>query len=113
MPFTPGGQTAWVAPVRDHTGAELVLKVGWRHPKAEHEADGLRAWAGHGAVRVHAAERTADTIALLLERCRPGTPLAVRPEPEQDEVVAGLLRRLWIAPPAGSVVRPLQQMCEL
>src|SRR5215218_6057951 len=55
-PFQPGGQTAWVAPVRDRTGAELVLKVGWRHTEALHEADGLRAWAGLGAVRLHAAE---------------------------------------------------------
>src|SRR4051812_3792498 len=45
VPFEPGGQTAWVAPVRDRAGAERVLKVGWRHPEAEHEADGLRAWA--------------------------------------------------------------------
>jgi streptomycin 6-kinase len=112
-PFTPGGQTAWVAPVRDHTGAERVLKVAWRHPEAEHEADGLLAWAGHGAVRLHAAERTGDTSALLLERCRPGTPLAMVMEPEQDRVVARLLRRLWIAPPAGSVFRPLQDMCAL
>ena len=90
-----------------------MLKVGWRHPEAEHEADGLQAWAGHGAVRLHAAERTADTIALLLERCRPGTPLAVRPEPEQDEVVAGLLRRLWTrTPPTGSPFRPLRDMVD-
>jgi len=44
VPFEPGGQTAWVAPVRDRAGAERVLKVGWRHPEAEHEADGLRAY---------------------------------------------------------------------
>jgi streptomycin 6-kinase len=110
-PFVPGGQTAWVAPVRDRTGADRVLKVAWRHPEAEHEADGLRAWAGHGAVRLYATERTADTIALLLERCRPGTPLAGRPEPEQDAVVAGLLRRLWILPPAGHPFRSMEGMC--
>jgi streptomycin 6-kinase len=109
--FTPGGQTAWVAPVRDQTGAERVLKVGWRHPEAEQEADGLRIWAGHGAVRLYAAEDTADTSALLLERCCPGTPLAARPEPEQDEVVAGLLRRLWITPPDGHPFRSLGAMC--
>jgi len=111
MPFAPGGQTAWGAPVRDRAGSERVLKVAWRHPEAEHEADGLRAWAGLGAVRLHAVERTADTIALLLERCRPGTPLAARPEPEQDEVIAGLLRRMWIAPPAGYPFRSLAAMC--
>src|SRR5205823_11538588 len=56
-PFQPGGQTAWVAPARDADGDELVLKVGWRHPEALHEAEGLRAWAGRGAVRLHAAEQ--------------------------------------------------------
>jgi len=51
-PFQPGGQTAWVAPVRGATGAALVLKVAWCHPEAEHEADGLREWDGDGAVRL-------------------------------------------------------------
>jgi streptomycin 6-kinase len=32
--------------VRDRLGRDLVLKVGWMHMEAEHEADGLRAWAG-------------------------------------------------------------------
>ncbi|WP_167760406.1 aminoglycoside phosphotransferase family protein [Blastococcus sp. CT_GayMR16] len=111
-PFQPGGQTAWVAPVRDRAGAELVLKIGWAHPEAIDEADGLGVWSGHGAVRVHAAEQTHDTSALLLERCRPGTPLAARPEPEQDEVLAGLLGGLWVQPPAGHTFRPLQVMVD-
>jgi streptomycin 6-kinase len=33
-PFQPGGQTAWVAPVRERDGAERVLKVGWAHATA-------------------------------------------------------------------------------
>jgi len=111
-PFQPGGQTAWVAPVRDPAGNDLVLKVAWRHDEALHEADGLRAWAGQGAVRLHASEAFDDTIALLMERCEPGTPLAVQPEEHQDVVVAGLLPRLWRAPPPGTVLRPLQAMCD-
>jgi streptomycin 6-kinase len=110
-PFTPGGQTAWLAPVRHHNGAERVLKVAWRHPEAEHEADALRAWVGLGAVRLYAAERTGDTSVMLLERCRPGTPLATVPEPKQDRVIAGLLRRLWIEPPGGHAFRALSEMC--
>jgi hypothetical protein len=51
-PFCPGGQTAWVAPVRDAAGADLVLKVAWRHPEALDEAEGLRVWAGRGAVQL-------------------------------------------------------------
>src|SRR5689334_5412866 len=92
----PGGQCAWVAPVRDRRGRELVLKVGWRHTEAEHEADALRLWDGDGAVRCLNAESDGDTAVLLLERCIPGVPLGhVVAEPEQDTVVSGLLRRLW------------------
>jgi streptomycin 6-kinase len=111
-PFQPGGQTAWVAPVRDSAGAHLVLKLAWRHPEMEHEADALRVWAGQGVVRLHAAEKSAETLALLLERCRPGTPLAALSEPAQDDVVTTLLPRLWQVPPAGHRFRPLQAMCD-
>ena len=54
-PFQPGGQTAWVAPAHTQDHGDLVLKVAWRHTEAAHEADGLRVWDGHGAVRLHAA----------------------------------------------------------
>ena len=91
-PFQPGGQTAWVAPARDASGAGLVLKIGWPHADAAHEADGLRAWAGNGAVWLRAAHDFGDATALLIEWCVPGTPLSRRPEPEQDTVVAALLR---------------------
>lgn len=112
VPFEPGGQTAWVAPAQ-RSGDALVLKVAWRHDEAAHEADGLRAWDGNGAVRLHdAAEVDEQTAALLIERCAPGTTLAGRPEPEQDVVIAGLLRRLWIEPASGHPFRPLQEMCD-
>jgi streptomycin 6-kinase len=110
-PFQPGGQTAWVAPARDAAGAGLVLKVAWPHPEAAHEADGLRAWAGHGAVRLYAAHDFGEAQALLIERCLPGTELSSRPEPEQDTVVATLLRRLWIQPARGSPFESLERMC--
>ena len=112
-PFQPGGQTAWVAPTLGDD-EDLVVKVVWRHPEAEHEAAGLEVWGGDGAVRVHATEAVdAETVALLIERCRPGTALKARPEPEQDVVVAGLLRRLWVEPPAGHGFRSLQSMCDM
>jgi streptomycin 6-kinase len=113
LPFQPGGNASWVAPVRDAAGQRLVLKAGWRHDEAEHEAAGLRAWNGRGAVRVSRSLLTGDTSALLLEACEPGTPLEqALPPREQDAVVAGLLRRLWIEPPAGHPFRPLTDMCE-
>ena len=111
-PFEPGGQTAWVAPARRGSNHDLVLKVAWRHTEAEHEADALREWDGNAAVHIHASHIFEDTIALLLERCVPGTALSTRPELEQDVVVAALLTRLQILPPAGHAFRPLYVMCD-
>ena len=110
-PFQPGGRGAWVAPARDRGGRDLVLKLAWQHDEARDEAAGLRTWHGDGAVRLH-AQATADaTLVLLLERCRPGTPLAAAlPEAEQDAIVAGLLKQLWQAPADPAVFRPLQVM---
>jgi streptomycin 6-kinase len=58
--------------------------------------------------------RSADldsSFALLLERCRPGTPLSAIPERDQDVVISDLLRQLRSAPTAGHNVRPLAEMC--
>jgi streptomycin 6-kinase len=113
-PLLPGGQCAWVAPARDPAGRELVLKAGWRHVEAEHEADALRLWDGDGAVRCLAEETFDNTIALLLERCLPGTPLkSALPEPDQDVVLAALLRRLWDhQPPEHHPFQPLHAVCD-
>jgi streptomycin 6-kinase len=113
-PFQPGGQCAWVAPAVGRDGGQLVLKVGFRFPAGEErdEAAGLRLWDGNGTVRLHASQQAQAWFALLLERCLPGTQLAhVLPEPEQDLVVARLLRRLWDTSPAGVAFRPLSEMC--
>ena len=113
-PFQPGGVASWVAPARGSGGRRMVLKLGWRHDEAMHEADGLKTWDGRGTVRLLDALVTADTNALLLEACEPGGPLSqALPAHEQDVIVAGLLRRLWIQPPGGHLFRPLQSMCDL
>lgn len=111
-PYQPGGATAWVAPVESRDGKDLVLKLAWAHWEAVHEADGLRLWAGDGAVILHAVEDLGPTVALLLERCHPGTPLSSMPEDLQDRVVARLLLRLWREPPADNSFRRLSEMCE-
>ena len=113
-PYLPGGQCAWVAPARGRAGEELVLKVGWRHREAEHEADALRFWDGEGAVRCFATRSLEDTTALLLERCTPGHQLKCSvPEPEQDAIIAGLLHRLWARPPQdGQPFGTLEEMCD-
>jgi streptomycin 6-kinase len=111
-PYLPGGQCAWVAPVSDPAGNQLVLKVGWRHREAEHEADALRLLDGDGAVRCLATRSLPDTTALLLERCVPGTQLKdALDEPEQDRVLAGLIRRVHARRlPNGHPFRSLAEM---
>lgn len=111
-PYEPGGQCAWIAPAR-RSGEELVLKVGWRHPEAEHEPDALRLWDGDGAVRCHDARTLEDSTALLLERCKPGGQLGRSlPEHDQDLVLARLMRRLWQHQPSDAdPFDSLQTMC--
>ena len=110
-PFQPGGVCSWVAPARTAAGEDLVLKVGWSRGESEHELEGLLVWDGAGTVRVHRGEKDESTTYLLLERGADRRDLSGRPEEEQDEVVAGLLRRLWVEPPPGHPFRPLAQMC--
>ena len=99
---------SWVAPAVRRDGTRAILKLGMPHMEAEHEIEALRFWDGEPAVRLLAGDD--DLNAMLLERCEPGTPLRHLPEPEQDVVVAGLLRRLWRMPPAPHPFRPLALM---
>jgi len=85
------GGASWVAPVTRADGP-AVLKLGIPHMEAEHEILGLRFWDGNPTVQVLESDNTAGAI--LLERCSPGTSLREVPEPEQDVIIAGLLRRL-------------------
>ncbi len=111
-PFAPGGSSAWVAPALTADGLAVALKLGWRHAEADDEAAGLRAWAGDGAVRLHADHVEGATSGLLLELCRPGGALRRTAEPDQDRVLAELLPRLWSAPVTGACFRPLQALCD-
>jgi streptomycin 6-kinase len=105
-PFA-GGTGAWVAPVRLACGGSAVLKIGVPHFEADQEADGLRFWNGDPTVRL--LRHDEESGGMLLERCEPGNPLSILPQPEQDIVIAALLRRLWRTPPAGRF-RPLSSM---
>ncbi len=113
-PFEPGGNCSWVAPGIDRDGHEVVLKVAWQHTEALHEAEGLAALGGQGAVEVYVFEHLApDTAAMLLERCRPGTELRGRPEAEQHVVVTDLLRSVWAVDlPSDHPFRPLSVMAD-
>jgi streptomycin 6-kinase len=99
---------AWVAPVTLATGPSAVLKLGMPHMEGEDEIEGLRFWNGDPTVRLLEADD--DLGAMLLERCEPGMALRTLPEPEQDVVIAKLLRRLWRSPVAPHPFRPLSAM---
>ena len=116
-PFEPGGSCSWVAPgVSDHRpDDEVVLKITWSHTEARDEPAALRLLDGAGAVRLHAETSPDDVaaVAMLLERCRPGTSLATRPEEQQHPVITDLLREVWrTALPADHPFRPLTEMVD-
>ncbi|HEX2320040.1 MAG TPA: aminoglycoside phosphotransferase family protein [Streptosporangiaceae bacterium] len=111
--FRIGGSASWVAPARTRTGERVVLKLGWTHEEALHEADGLRLWDGKATVRLIDSCVDGPTSALLLEMCDPGIALSrAMAEKDRDLVIAGLLQRLWIEPPIGHPFRPLALMCD-
>jgi streptomycin 6-kinase len=101
---------AWVAPVALADATTAVLKLGMPHMEGEHELQGLRFWKGDPTVRLLKADD--ELGAMLLERCQPGTVLRTLAEPEQDVVIAGLLRRLWRSPSAPHPFRPLSALTE-
>jgi streptomycin 6-kinase len=112
-PVMTGGSASWVSPARTSAGERVVLKLGWTHEEALHEADGLRLWDGKGTVRLIDSCIDGPTTALLLEICEPGIQLSrAMPEPDRDLIIAGLLQRLWIRPPTGHPFRPLALMCD-
>jgi len=98
----------WVAPAVRADGTRAVLKLGLPHMEAAHEIQGLHFWDGSAAVRLLESDTALN--AMLLERCEPGTALRDQPEPEQDAVIAGLLRRLWRRPVVPHPFRPLHAM---
>ncbi len=109
IPFdTDEVSCAWVASVMRTDGTSAVLKLGMPHLEGEHEIEGLRFWNGSPTVRLLASDAALN--AMLLEHCKPGRALRTLPEPEQDIIIAGLLRRLWRAPSAPHSFRPLATM---
>lgn len=100
------GRTAVVMPVTrtgergdDPASRALALKVIWPHPEALGEHLALRHWAGHGAVRLVAADPASG--ALLLERLDPERDLRGEPIDEACQVIGELLAQLHVpGPPA-------------
>lgn len=101
---------AWVAPVIRRDGTRAVLKIGFPHMEAEHESHALRFLDGEPTVRLLECDESLN--AMLLERCEPGTSLRDVFQPEQDVIIAGLLKRFWRVVPEPHPFRPLSVMVD-
>ncbi|WP_158020895.1 aminoglycoside phosphotransferase family protein [Buchananella hordeovulneris] len=93
------GVCAVVLPVRCQDGQAAALKISWLDDETRFEPAALRAWGGHGAVKVL---RTAETVgAMLLERLDERRVLQEVPIQEALDTAAYLLRELRVPAPAG------------
>jgi streptomycin 6-kinase len=103
----------WVAPVTRADGSSAVLKLGVPAGHLSVEAEALRAYGGHGAVRLLAEDP--DRGALLLERAEPGIPAAALVPGRDEEATAALIgvgRRLHRPPPPGCALPDLRGEAE-
>lgn len=91
------GMCALVVPVRT-AGDPAVLKISWPDEETAHEHLALATWAGHGAVRLLAADPPRRV--LLLERLEGDVDLRSVPIDEAVVTLARLLRQLTVPGPA-------------
>jgi streptomycin 6-kinase len=92
-PFEPLSYN-FVAPALRAHGAEVVLKLGVPNPELLSEIEVLRLYGGRGIVQL--LEADPERGALLLERLKPGTPLARLADDEQaTSIAARVMRQLW------------------
>lgn len=73
-----------------------------------HEIAALRILDGNPTVRLIDADD--ELNAMLLERCDPGTPLRSMFQPDQDVIIAGLVKRFWRVLDEPHPFRPLSTM---
>ena len=82
------------APATRADGMAVVVKICFPDEAFTREAEALRLFDGHGAVRLLEADRTQGVM--LLERLAPGTPLrAMRDDVRATSIAATVMRQLW------------------
>lgn len=96
-----GGEAAATVRVLTRQGSPAVLKVGFPHLEASHEAVALEAWSAEGLAPA-VLRQDAWTWSMLLDEVDPGTSLSEIDPHEALDAGARLLGRLHsIAPPPG------------
>jgi streptomycin 6-kinase len=90
-------------------GRECILKIGIPNRELTSEIECLKAWGGVAfRPTVHLLESDSENGLLLLERLRPGAPLAtIADDDRATEIAADLMLRFWI--PSGRLKSPLRQ----
>ncbi|HZJ00425.1 MAG TPA: aminoglycoside phosphotransferase family protein [Gemmatimonadaceae bacterium] len=99
---------AWVSVATRTDGTTAIFKVGMPHMEGDHEIAALRFLDGDPTVRILEWDEWSN--AMLLERCIPGTTLREMFQPDQDVVIAGLLKRFWRTVDDPHRFRPLSDM---
>jgi streptomycin 6-kinase len=93
-PPVPNLSYNYVAPAVRSDGAEVILKLGVPHSELRAEIAALRLYDGQGCARLLDADL--ENGYLLLERLRPGTPLADLADDETATAIAAeVMRQLW------------------
>ncbi|HYP40815.1 MAG TPA: aminoglycoside phosphotransferase family protein [Chloroflexia bacterium] len=94
LPPFPRLSYNYVAPAVLADGTDAVLKVGYPGPELICEMEALRLYDGHGIVQLLHADR--EQGAMLLERLKPGTPLAsIEDDEKATSIAASVMRQLW------------------
>ena len=91
-------------------GTQAVLKIGFPCEELSTEIEALRAFDGHGAVRLLEVEEVQG--ALLLERLEPGTPLDLAADEDgATAAAASVMHRLWRPAPVGNRFPSIADWC--
>jgi streptomycin 6-kinase len=101
-PVLPGGAISLTLLVRRADDTPATLKLGFVDRYTSHEPDALAIWDGRGAVRL--LESDAAQGAMLLERLEPEVSLRSLAEDKAMLEAAGVLRHLWVQPPADCAI---------
>ncbi|MFF9848328.1 aminoglycoside phosphotransferase family protein [Streptomyces litmocidini] len=96
--MAPGGRSSLVVLVRRSDGSPAALKIAPPFTRPDLERDALAHWNGWGAAQLL---DEAGEGALVLERLHPEVSLRSLPEAKALLEAAGIVRRLWVEPPAG------------
>ena len=84
----------YVAPALQADGREVILKIGVPNPELTTEIEALSLFNGRGSVKLLAVKRTLG--AMLLERLKPGLPLAsLTDDKAATRITAEVMKQLW------------------